>query len=423
MAEKIRLYLAELRERLWVKPLLACLLSIAAALIADRLDNLWFLGDGVPNITQDSAEDLLKIIAASMLVIATFAVASMVSAYASTGSNATPRAFPLIIADDVSQNALSTFVGAFIFSIVALTALMNNYYGKTGRFTLFVLAMLVLGFVIITFVRWVDRIARLGRLGAIIDKVEAATATSLKRRRRAPRLRGMPVQALTGTEIAIHAEAVGYVQHIDMKALQKCAEAMQTRIVVSALPGTFTAPGRALAYLRASSGDFEEADFQRIAKAFTIRDDRRFDDDPRFGLVVLSEIASRALSPAVNDPGTAIDIIGTYIRLFAQWAKPLEKNEEDAAHHERVEVPLISERDMCDDAFSAIARDGAGIVEVGIRLLKGLDSLTCVGDAALRGAVIHHAQVARERAERALTHPEDLKAIRTAATFCTKDQE
>lgn len=57
-------------------------------------------------------------------------------------------------------------------------------------------------------------------------------------------------------------------------------------------------------------------EMSQIARAFLIGDERTFDDDPRFGLVVLSEIASRALSPAVNDPGTAIDIIGTFVRLF-----------------------------------------------------------------------------------------------------------
>jgi uncharacterized membrane protein len=47
---------------------------------------------------------------------------------------------------------------------------------------------------------------------------------------------------------------------------------------------------------------------------------RYFDEDPRFGLITLSEIASRALSPAVNDPGTAIQIISSYVRLFSLWA-------------------------------------------------------------------------------------------------------
>ncbi len=52
---------------------------------------------------------------------------------------------------------------------------------------------------------------------------------------------------------------------------------------------------------------------------------RTFEDDPRFGLIVLSEIADKALSPGVNDPGTAIDVIGTLVRLFTLWQSPPEK--------------------------------------------------------------------------------------------------
>lgn len=113
------------------------------------------IGRRVPAITQASIETLLAIISASMLVIATFAVASMVSAYASASSTATPRSFSLVISDDISQSALSTFVGAFIFSIVALMALQNDCYDRTGRFAVFVITLLVLAMVIITFVRWV----------------------------------------------------------------------------------------------------------------------------------------------------------------------------------------------------------------------------------------------------------------------------
>ena len=259
-----------------------------------------------------------------MLVIATFAVASMIAAYGSAGSAATPRAFPLVIADDVSKNALSTFVGAFIFSVVALTALMNGYYGKAGRFTIFVLSLLVLSVVIVSFVRWVDRIARLGRLGSVIDKVEEATCEALVRRRDAPRLGGVAVTAGT-FEVDIRASSIGYVQHIDIAALQKRADAGKLRIRVEALPGTFASPDRVIARVSAEGRILSDPDREAIAGAFVIDDARGFHDDPRFGLVVMSEIAGRALSPAVNDPGTAIDIIGTTVRLFAIWAEPAEK--------------------------------------------------------------------------------------------------
>ena len=180
---RMQFVMNRLRERLWVKPMIACVLSVAGVALAHLVDSIpidW----KVPEIAQGSIVDLLKVIAASMLGVATFAVASMVAAYASTGQSATERAFPLVIADDVSQNALSIFVGAFIFAIIGLSATTNDYFGKPGRFTLFVLTLLTLVIVVLVFVRWVDSIARLGRLGAVIARVERAAAEAMARRTR-----------------------------------------------------------------------------------------------------------------------------------------------------------------------------------------------------------------------------------------------
>jgi uncharacterized membrane protein len=414
-AGRVRVFLNQFRDRLWVRPLAVCLLSIAAVFVAKLADDT-VLVQFVPVFSADSIETLLSIMASSMLVIATLAVTSMVSAYASASSTATPRSFSLVVADDVSQNALSTFIGAFIFSLVALTAAKNGYFEMAGLFTLFVMTVTVFGVVIITFVRWVDRIARLGRMGSTIDKVEQATARALARRRDAPTLCALPLSSPPGG-LAVFASSVGYVQYIDIAALQAWAQEARVRVVVAALPGTFAAPDRALAFIRCSPGDLAEIDCQRVVEAFQIGDDRLFDDDPRFGLVVLSEIAGRALSPAVNDPGTAIDVVGTMLRLFSVWHEPAPADDEPALKFDRVEVPEISVRDMFDDAFTAIARDGAGMVEVAIRLQKTLHSLASSGNPEMRAAAEYHGRLALKRAGMALDMEEDLAAVRAAAKF------
>lgn len=420
MGDRFRFLINRIRERLWIRPLAMCALSTATVFLVTMLDTDE-IGRLVPAISQTSIETLLSIISASMLVIATFAVASMVAAYSSASNTATPRAFSLVISDDVSQNSLSTFVGAFIFSVVALIALENGYYGKAGRFALFGLTLMMLAMIIVTFVTWVDRIARLGRLKGTIDKVEAATAAAFQRRRCAPTLRGAPAgRRESGGEnggLVIYGASIGYMQRVDVIALQACAKKSRLRITLAALPGTFSAPGRALAYVTADSGDLSDIDTSRIAKAFLIGDDRQFEEDPRFGLVVLSEIASRALSSAVNDPGTAIYIIGVFVRLFALWSEPVEEADTRTGECDRVEVPEISLLDMFDDAFTAIARDGAGTVEVAGRLQKALESLASIGDVAMRDAAIHHSRIALARAENAMDLPADIQVVRKSANF------
>ncbi len=438
--DNLRITISRFSERLWVKPLLMCLLSVAAVFAAKLSDNSLVSG-WLPTVDIDSVETLLDVMASSMLVIATFAVASMVSAYASASSAATPRSFPLVLADDVSQNALSTFIGAFIFSIVALTAVTNGYFGEAGLLTLFATTILVFAIVIAMFVRWVDRIARLGRLGPIIDKVEDATQAAIDRRRQAPNLGGVPVRPDTAWGRAVPAPKIGYVQHVDIDALQAWAERAGGRVIVDALPGSFAVPGRPLARINGSShrgrsgggggggggggqtadskaGADADADIDDVARCFDIGRARRFDDDPRFGLVVLAEIADRALSPAVNDPGTAIQIIGAVVRLLARWAEPVPASSDGPSATkvcDRVEVPALATSDLFDDAFRPIARDGAGAVEVAVRLQKGLAALHHVGDEAMRAAALRHMQQALARSRAAMVLAEDFAEVAQAA--------
>lgn len=406
MRERLRFLLSRLRERLWIKPLIACALSVAGVLLAHLADRMVVDGS-VPEVTQDSVVELLKIVAASMLAIATFAVASMVSAYASAGQVATARAFPLIVADDVSQNALSTFIGAFIFSVVGISAAMNGYYGRAGRFTLFVLMVMVLVIVVLTFVRWVDRIARLGRIGAIVDKVERATAAALARRRRLPRLGGIAASS-AAEGVAVHGERIGYVQHIDMARLQRLATEQGVRVGVAVLPGAYVSPARTLCHLHGIHGLDESSARAAFAQAFTIGNQRQFDDDPRFGMVVLAEIAGRALSPGINDPGTAIGVLGSLQRLLADLARGAAAEPPTC---DRVAVPALALDELFDDAFNAIARDGAGIVEVALRLQRHLGELGR-DHPALRADARRHADLALQRSERALDFPHDIEQVR-----------
>lgn len=125
MIDRLKFFVSRLRERLWLRPLAMCVFLIGLAFLAKAAD-YGNVPDFVPSISAETIETLLKVIAASMLVIATFAVGSMVSSYASASGSATPRSFPLVISDDVSQNALSSFIGSFIFSIVSL---IRHYRG------------------------------------------------------------------------------------------------------------------------------------------------------------------------------------------------------------------------------------------------------------------------------------------------------
>lgn len=405
-----------LRERLWVRPLAFCLLSVVAALLARFADGL-AIAENFPKIQPDSIQVLLSITASSMLVIATLAVASMVSAYASAASSATPRAFSLLVADDVSKNALSIFMGAFIFTIVGLVALKNGFFQHGGNFTLFVLTIAVLAWVVLTFVRWVDWIARLGRIGTTIDKVERAALRALEQRRLKPAMGGKPATTTETPGHAVLANTIGYVQHVNLETLQGFAKANELQIRLLAVPGTLVSPGRALANIQFDSGGEKEVDESAVRSAFDIGRKRIYDNDPRFGLIALSEIASRALSPAVNDPGTAIEITGSFVRLFSALARPLDESERTEDAFDRVIVPMLSSRELLDDAFRPMVRDGAAIVEVQIRVQKALKSIAALGHENLARSAAHVSRAALQRAKLAMNFSRDIDAVTDAADW------
>lgn len=407
MNDRIHFVLNRLRERLWLRPLIYSVVSVGGTFAAKLLDT-HRVGELTPTILPETNESLLSIMGASMLVIATFAVSSMVAAYDSATHSSTPRSFPLVVSDDRSKRALSVFMGAFIYSIITLVAVKNGFYGEGGQFVLFALTLLVLALVVFTFARWMDSIARLGRLANTVDRVEQAAMGSLRRRMDRPALGGVPVDVPGTGGRRASTDEIGYVQHVDMERLQAYAEQHDCRVVVAALPGTFLAPGVPLAFVE---GEVAAAP-EDISQAFRIGGERVYDDDPRFGLIALSEIASRALSPAVNDPGTAIDVIGTLVRLLSALAEPRPADEPT---YDRVIVPRLSVEDLFDDAFTAIARDGAGCVEVAIRLQKAFTALAATRDPELSAAAHEHARTALARADRALTAEVDLAKLRDVA--------
>ncbi|MFT7127420.1 MAG: putative membrane protein [Pseudoalteromonas tetraodonis] len=131
--------------------------------------------------------------------------------------------------------------------------------------------------------------------------------------------------------------------------------------------------------------------------------------------MALSEIAGRALSLAINDPGTAIVIIGTLVRLFTQWSKARAETHKQAPDYDRIAVPQINVREMFDDAFTSLSRDGAAVVDLAVRLQKALHSLSVAGDSKMRDSAAYHGNLALKRARNALDISDDLDAVEEAA--------
>ncbi len=420
MISKWRWILTQLTRRLWARASLFALLGVAAALFGILGEHL------VPEdlgglIGARAVDGILNILASSMLAVTTFSLSVMVQAYGAATAHVTPRATQLLMQDSSTQNALAAFIGSFLFSLVGIVALATGAYGERGRVVLLAATLFVILLVVVTILRWIDHLSKLGRVSETTARVEQVTAKALGDRIERPFLGAQPLgdRQPPPEAQAAFPDRVGYVQHVDIAALGERAAELKGEVWVVSPPGSFVHPLRPLAWLVGGAAD--EAVGGKLREAFSVGDERSFDQDPRFGLSVLSEIASRALSPAMNDPGTAIDVIGRAVRLLSQWRET--PGDDDATPCEGVRVPALLLDDLYDDIFAPIARDGAALVEVQIRLQKALAMLATLGGPAARAAALRHANLARQRAESALVLESDKVTLRDLYAALTASPE
>lgn len=378
-------------RKIWVRAVAFAVLAVVTAVVAQ------LLGQFLPQswsqqLGAGAVDQVLGILATSMLAVTTFSLSIAVSAFASAASSATPRATALLQEDHTTQNVLATFLGAFLFSLVGIVALKAGYYSQAGRLVLFATTALVIALVVGALLRWISHLTVFGRIEDTLDRVENAAAKALQVRLEHPWLGGKPQRKPPPQSgEAVDSGSIGYVLHIDMDALNEAADALGVKVWITALPGDFVHTSARLMVV--DGADLDEDGRNELRKTFTCGRVRNFDQDPRFGLIVMSEIASRALSPAVNDPGTAIGVIGRLVRILSPWRAKVEP----AVDYPNITVPSLTASELMEHAFRPIARDGAGNIEVQVELQKAFAALAAIdGDTFGKAS----GEVSRESLER-----------------------
>ncbi|WP_127753246.1 DUF2254 domain-containing protein [Devosia sp. 1566] len=404
---QVSFYLRRLLRKMWFLPAVFSALAVLTILAAFYLAR-WAPEELPFTITQQAVQSILEILATSLLTVSVFALSTLVAALSSASASTTPRAAQLIVGDRSAQTSISLFIGAFLFSILAILGLSAGIYGSASRMLLFSVTLGVVALVVVALIRWIAQISDIGRVGHTIDRVETATAHALRTLEEHPLF---DCRLLEGEPegVPVSTDKLGYIQHFDAKRLQTLAVEHDLQIAVTARPGSYVSAARPLMMVEGELNDKLTAE---LIRAFVVGGQRSFDSDPRFGLVVLAEIADRALSPGVNDPGTAIDVIGTLTRLLSSWQPSTPTDPEN----DRVVVPPLAPQDLLEDAFRPIARDGAGIIEVVLRLLHSLEIVAEL-NPELRKAALTTALDAAGRAQQTLKAPGDLHALHAAAHF------
>lgn len=407
-------WLIQLSRRIWFRAVFFALLSVAGALLAVVVAPLIPSGFAA-RFSVDALRDILEILASSMLIVATFSLSTAISAYAAASSDTTPRVTELLMQDPTAQNALSTFVGGFLFSLVGIIGLSAGIYGENGHIVLFLLTVVMVSAIVVTFLRWVDVLSNFGRVPDAIERTASAAADAVAGWVERPYLGGREADDGMHGEFEVNGRRMGYVRHIDMAALQKLAKKARGQILVRAGPGAFVDGQKPLAL-----STFEPDDEARraIGDAFDVADNRTFDQDPEYGISALAEIGIKALSPAINDPVTAIRVIDRLVGVLTDWGNA-SGSEEPA--YDRVYVPPLDAGELVRVAFSQLALYGARDVRVGARLQEALRLLSRVDDPPSAAAAREQANRALELAQAALVLEQDYARLCAINESFTRD--
>ncbi|MCW6007258.1 DUF2254 domain-containing protein [Micromonospora sp. CPCC 205371] len=365
-------------------PLLGGLLGVALALIDAWRD------PGVPpewRYSADTASGVLTAIVGAMVGLFGFVVTIGVLVVQMATGTLSPRFMRLWYRDRLQKVVLGCFVGTVAFAFSLLRRIRDDSVPSLGVNV----AGLMFGVCLLLLLLYLNRFnhnlrpvgigALVARRGLREVKVLAGSRLSFERTAANPVAGRSP-------SLLICTRQGGAVQAINARRLM--AEAVRTDcvLVVNSSIGDFVRPGAPVVSVY-STGRTPEAG--AIAGSIAFGYERSIEEDPAFAMRIMVDIAIRALSPAVNDPTTAVQLIN-YIEVLLCGLVPyldsagriVLRNEHGAV---RVVLPARTFEDYLRLAVTEIRQYGGGSVQVCRRLTAMLSSLHAVVAPECRPAV------------------------------------
>jgi len=354
--------------------LVACVLGIGVPAL-DRV-----LGDAVPaEFGVGAAQAVLAAFATGLITVMGFIISVVLAGLTFGGTTVTPR----IVREMQRNTTIRHVFGVLLLSVVYAFLVLNrvappsnpNYVPDLAVW--FVVPLLVLD-VIGLFVL-VRQMGHALRLVEIIDKVHHRVERVITTIYREPLGADddgseIPVSSVASAVIIRNEESPGVVANLDVETLVEEAARVDTTVTLACAIGSYVPTGRALLHVADAHPGL---DGQRLRDAVTLADERTIDQDPLYALRLLVDIATRALSPAVNDPTTAVqtlDRIEAILELLAN--RRLDQGTiRDDQGTVRLIIPLPSWEDFLAVSLTEIRHYGATSAQVMRRQRALLDDL------------------------------------------------
>jgi uncharacterized membrane protein len=213
--------------------------------------------------------------------------------------------------------------------------------------------------------------------------------------------------------VAVPAPRSDYVEAIDGEGLMALAETADLVVELEHRPGDFAVTGEVIARAYPAERVTPEVRAQ-IAKAFVFGPERTQTQDPEFVLNELVEIATRALSPGINDPATAVLCVDQLAAALAAVASQPMPSSHRYGRDARLRVVAkhYGFAGLVDAAFNPIRQYGASSVGVTIRLLEGLRRIALRAQREEdRDVLMRHASMIDRASKQAGFDPHDREDV------------
>jgi uncharacterized membrane protein len=328
----------------------------------------------------DGATTMLSIIASSMIGVAATVFSITIAAVAYASGMYGPRLLTNFMQDRGNQLSLATFIGTFVYALVVLravrpadeAAVLPGFVPQVSLLVAFGLMTVSVG-VLVYFLNHIPDSIRINTVLHGIGKRLMEEIEELY-----PRSGGGEEPRDVRGGLALRADRAGYIQFVDFDDLAEAARKSRCCLAMQVRTGDFIHAGMVLA--RVVEGTADDGVARALRDAMSIGPARTPAQDPQFLIDELVEISLRALSPAINDPFTAITALHWVGAATAEFARrDLRKVVADEAPEERSVIPLA-------DDFSHYLARGFGVMRSSVATsrpaaLVMLDSLRAAAEA------------------------------------------
>jgi uncharacterized membrane protein len=375
-----------LRGGFLVRPLIIALaLGSAGALLSALEEAVPALNTLAPTVLFPSHADpqvaqvTLNTIATSVMTVVSIVFAILLMTLTLASMQFSPRILVSFARDRVTQRTLGIFLGTFSYCVAALPAARS--VPRPFAPVLTVLGAMLLALACVAWLLFfIHHISQAISVNHIVDKIAGETEAIIDELMPEPRRPTRMPQAdgpeSIERETAVCSEVSGYVRFIDIGRLVFLAKSYGVQIRIVRRVGHFVPAGVPL--LMMSKGDrLSAARSAELRGAFDLGPTRTLQQDVEFGILQIVDIALRAISPAVNDPSTAINCVDHLSRILIRYASREEPATRcyDPPGLMRVFMPWPSFERLVNAAFDQIRVYARADLAVSLRMLRALSDV------------------------------------------------